>query len=922
MDLIERHENLAILDKLASDSLRNRGNVVLLTGPVASGKTALLHGFGERLTDADVLVLTATCASAESSLVCGVLGQLLLHSAPLPAALTTLRNRITTLSNQDDPELLPLLNALCLQLMEFSARQPLLICVDDVQHGDPASLEFLKQLARRVRSSRILVLLTTEEDCAHRHSTFLAELYHHPHFHRVTMSPLSPGGVCELVSRQLGDTVSRRLAAEFHAATGGNMALLHAIIKDHGDPADTEVWNMDVAVPEYQRAFVTCLRRTGRHVLDVARGLALLDADRTQARLVQVTGLDGPTVDHALRYLDAAGLLHAGRFRHPAARSAVIDDIPADLRGRLHAGAAEVLHDTGGVTATVAMHLREAGSTPPQWAARVLADAAELAISDDRQQQATTYLQLALRAQPQSQPRTAAVIRARLAELEWRQCPESAGDHIAALTGAVRARHLDWQDAARLTRQLLWYGRMDEASSMLDLIRAEPAEQGAEGGVPLRALEEWLGYAYPPLARRSRLSASANAGYGGVATPPLDPWLLGMATLAELDGRGRVADAVERADQLLRDLLLGHHTGWAEESALAAIGVLVRADQLDDATDWCTRLASKIDSERPDAWQAMFSAARSEIAMHQGDLIGARDHARSALALVSPTTWGVGIGLPLANLILAQARLGCVDGAAAALALPVPDAMFHSRYGLLYLHARGHYHLITRHHHNALADFLACGKLVRDWGVDTAGLVPWRVGAAEAWLRVDNRDQARRLISEQLSRPAGHSPRYRAQALRQLAATSPVSRRTPILTESLELFESCGDRYEQARTLADLSGAYHALNETRRARMLFRRAVHLAELCQADTLYRELLSSTGELAVGEPTGDDTDRLSVLSGSERRVASLATMGYSNREIAGKLYVTSSTVEQHLTRVYRKLNIKQRRELPVVLSPSGR
>jgi DNA-binding NarL/FixJ family response regulator len=42
-----------------------------------------------------------------------------------------------------------------------------------------------------------------------------------------------------------------------------------------------------------------------------------------------------------------------------------------------------------------------------------------------------------------------------------------------------------------------------------------------------------------------------------------------------------------------------------------------------------------------------------------------------------------------------------------------------------------------------------------------------------------------------------------------------------------------------------------------------------------------------------------------------------MGYTNREIAAKLYITPSTVEQHLTRVYRKLDIKRRKDLPADL-----
>ncbi|WP_431039379.1 helix-turn-helix domain-containing protein [Streptomyces sp. P6-2-1] len=45
--------------------------------------------------------------------------------------------------------------------------------------------------------------------------------------------------------------------------------------------------------------------------------------------------------------------------------------------------------------------------------------------------------------------------------------------------------------------------------------------------------------------------------------------------------------------------------------------------------------------------------------------------------------------------------------------------------------------------------------------------------------------------------------------------------------------------------------------------------------------------------------------------------MAARGYSNRQIAGRLFVTISTVEQHLTRVYRKLQVKRRTELAQLL-----
>jgi DNA-binding NarL/FixJ family response regulator len=45
-----------------------------------------------------------------------------------------------------------------------------------------------------------------------------------------------------------------------------------------------------------------------------------------------------------------------------------------------------------------------------------------------------------------------------------------------------------------------------------------------------------------------------------------------------------------------------------------------------------------------------------------------------------------------------------------------------------------------------------------------------------------------------------------------------------------------------------------------------------------------------------------------------VAALAAGGHTNKEIARRLSVTVSTVEQHLTRVFRKLGVRARGDLP--------
>jgi DNA-binding CsgD family transcriptional regulator len=237
--------------------------------------------------------------------------------------------------------------------------------------------------------------------------------------------------------------------------------------------------------------------------------------------------------------------------------------------------------------------------------------------------------------------------------------------------------------------------------------------------------------------------------------------------------------------------------------------------------------------------------------------------------------------------------------------------MLPSRYGLYYLHARGDYYLATQRDYAALTDFLACGDLVRALGLDNGGPVPWRISAAEACLRLGYHDRASRLVREQLSRSDAAEGDGRGRALRMLAALSSPQRRPHLLLEAVELFEEIGDQYEQAQVLTDLGQAYSALGDSRRARTTQRRARYLAQSCGATVLGGDVLALQGP---GTETGADEEEAHQLTDSERRVGHLAVIGYTNREIAAKLYVTSSTVEQHLTRVYRKLGVRHRKDLP--------
>jgi len=172
--------------------------------------------------------------------------------------------------------------------------------------------------------------------------------------------------------------------------------------------------------------------------------------------------------------------------------------------------------------------------------------------------------------------------------------------------------------------------------------------------------------------------------------------------------------------------------------------------------------------------------------------------------------------------------------------------------------------------------------------------------AAEALLPLETQ-------AERADLPTHRALAHRSRAILQ-AARGDSDAALASLAEAFAEHERALNPFDRARTFLVLG----QVRRRRRERRLAREALESA-LAEFEHLGAPLWAAKAREELDRLGFRHATAAGALTEMERRVAELAARGFTNKEVAATLVISSKTVEAHLARAYEKLDIASRAEL---------
>jgi DNA-binding CsgD family transcriptional regulator len=906
MQLLGRQRERDVLDRLLEAARGGHGGVLAVYGEPGVGKTAVLDYAIE--AGANFRVARTVGVEGEMELAFAALHQLcsptldLMERLPDPQRDALEVALGLSAGRPPNPFLVGL--AVLNLLSEAADEQPLLCVVDDAQWLDRASARVLAFVARRLLAEKIAMVFAAREPIAALAG--FAELHVEPLGRRDARALLD-----SVLPARLDERVLERIVVETH---GNPLALLELPLGL--TPAQLAGgFGLPAALPLSARIEQSFARRLARLPRDARRLLLVAAADPTgdaalEWRAAQRLGI----AESAAHTAESDGLLafdSGVAFRHPLARSAVYRAAGPDERSEVHRALAEATDPTIDPDRR-AWHRAQATSQPDDNVAAELERSAARAQARGGFAAAAAFLE---RSSVLTLDRARRAARA----LAAAEAKEQAGalDDALALVSSAEVGPLDDVQRAQVdvirARISFAADRGSEAPRLLLTAakRLEPLDRGAARQIYLDALTAALfaGRLGGEVDTR-RVAAAARA-----APPPEPP---AHAADLLLDGLAvLITDGAAAGTPVLRKALtaFGNDEIGADEGlrwlwlAGRAAGYIWDYENWDALTRKQVRLARESGALTV---LPLTLSTRAGVELYAGNLADASSLIAEANAITDATDSRT---VPYAPLALVAFR-GREADASRLIEATTQDFVARGE-GMGLTLAQW----ATAYLHNGLARYDIALAAAEQAAEDPHELwfSPWTmvelIEAATRSGRGERAESALEVLSE-TTRASG-TPWARGIEARSRALLAEGEAAETLYCEAIQHLRPTRLRVDLARTHL-LYGEW-----LRRER---RRIEARTELRMAHELFSEFgmeafaerarveLEATGERARRRTV----DTLGDLTPQEAQISRLVAQGHTNKEIAAQLFISPSTVEYHLRKVFRKLGVKSRTQLAHRLS----
>lgn len=899
--LLDRAAERTGIDNLLELVRTGLSGVLVLRGGDGVGKTTLLDYAVGAASGFKVSAIAGV--ESEINLPYGGLHQLMMPFLPLIDDLPVPQRQAILVAfgrEAGPPPERFLVGLACLTLLSRAAAdEPVLCAIDDAHWIDEESSLALGFVIRRLYADRVAVVLT---DAGNRESSTFQQLP------AIDVGGLPDDAAAELLRSMTGTPLAPAVVDRVIADTERNpLALVE--VGSHFTAAELAARAyLPEPIPvgrQLQERFLRELRRLRPDAQEFVL-LAATDASGDRGRVRRASAAAGIDADAAETSAEAAGMINLSgdrvRFRHPLIRASVYHASGDASRRRAHQLLGQACAYQGAVDEQ-AWHGAAAAVEPEDQLAADLEMAAKRA--RDRGAWSATAALLRRSAALTLDPGICAEREVALAKAELLiGLPETAHQVAAAALPRLTNRTARGEAKVVMGEALFDQGRDAEAAQALaDGARALAADAAASADALMAALNAaiWAGSA--EIAKIAAIPAPSPED-----TPGVSDLLLAGYQARFTKGYGAAAASLRAALGALRsdDLELVTGLKWFQRGACAAASLWDDQAMLDITDRWVR--VTRRQGALPECPIAL--AFRGIADCVAGRLDQAADRWAEMRELMgasqAPRMFGAdssGEGLLLAyrgetdkarEAGLAQLRQSTARGQSA------PAWMGTCILAIAELHAG-----------NSEAAVDAALPLIRADPVFTAELtLPELIEAA---VRSGHWQAARSAFATLADRagtagtPWALGLRARCQALLEEDGGAEAA-----YAEAITLLGRSQATVDLARTHL-LYGQWLRRSKRRRdARRELRTAEGMFHAMGADGFAQQAgneLRATGERARRRTPDTEFD----LTPQEARVAKLAAAGATNNEIAEQLFISPSTVDYHLAKVFRKLGVRSRTQL---------